>query len=100
MSLINKSEFEDTIILLKKKESRLKNMIKPKLGCCGIKNEVIKQRVHSQHDCKLRDKTKKYKGVLTISYLGLIFEENNWSPFSEGLQLVIPHNYIKAFEVK
>lgn len=75
-------------------------MIKPKLGCCGMKSEVIKQKVHSQHDCKLRSIKEKYKGTLNISELGLIFEENSWNPFAEGLQLVIPQSDIKSFDIK
>jgi hypothetical protein len=72
-SRIKKKEYEDTKILLQKKENRLKNMIRSKQGCCGIKSEPIKLNILSSHECKLITK-EKYKGVLNISALGLIFE--------------------------
>lgn len=37
-SEIKKKEVEETRILLQKKDQRLKNMIRPKQGCCGIKS--------------------------------------------------------------
>jgi len=78
---IKKKEYEDTKILLQKKENRLKSMIRSKAGCFGIKSEAIKINILSSHKCKLISSNVKYKGTLSISSTGLIFEESSWNPF-------------------
>lgn len=99
ISLIPKKEVDETKILLQKKDQRLKNMIRPKQGCCGIRSEVIKLNILAHHKCRLRtDQGGKHKGVLNISSNGLIFEESMF--FFEGLQLIIPQTDIKFFDLR
>jgi hypothetical protein len=97
-SSIPKKEVEETKILLQKKDQRLKNMIRPKQGCCGIKSEVVKLNILAFHKCTLKTESDKYGGMLNISSNGLIFEENTW--VFEGLQLIIPQTDIKFFDVR
>ena len=51
----------------------MRNLIRPKQGCCGIKSEVVKVNILTHHDCKLKTDKEKYKGTLNISSNGLIF---------------------------
>jgi hypothetical protein len=99
-TLIKKKEYDQTKILLQKKENRLKNMIRSKPGCFGIKSEPVKVNILSSHKCKLISGNTKYKGTLSVSSTGLIFEESSWNPFYENLQLMIPQSDIVAFEGK
>ena len=79
------------------KESRQKNMLKPKKGCCGITSEAVKRNILSSHKCRLVTEDK-CKGELFVSAQGLIFEESTW--FSDGLRLVIPQSDINRFDTK
>lgn len=98
LSLIQKKEVDEAKILLQKKDQRLKSMVRPKQGCCGVHSVVVKLNILTHHDCRLQTESDNYKGVLNISSNGLIFEESTW--FSEGLQLIIPQNDIKFFDVR
>ncbi len=99
-SLAKKKEYDETKKLLQMKENRLKNLIRPKQGCCGITSEPIKHNVLSEHKCKLIIGDKKQKGILNITSTGLIYEEITWNPFSDALRLMIPSNDINSFDTK
>ena len=46
-SLVKKHKYDETKRLLQEKENTLKNMMRTKKGCCGMKSEPIKDNVLS-----------------------------------------------------
>ena len=97
-TLILKKQVDSTKKLLQIKDQRLRNLIRTKQGCCGLKSQVKMPNILSSHECKLKTDKENYKGTLNISSNGLIFDESTW--FFQGLQLIIPQNDIKDFGSK